>query len=105
VKESVFGDSPIFDVDLNSVRDGNMIATLLDHVLPSPSVLVPRVEVGSWVWVRDESLALYPAIVKAVDGRRIRLKIDWASGPRMSFDLTAPAIHGIPVPAAISSRG
>lgn len=96
----MFSDAPVFDVDLNSVRDGNRITTLLDH---AATPLVQQVAMGTWVWVRDERGVSYPAIVKQVEGRRVRLKIDWTANPRLSFDKSADATFGTLVPAGVPS--
>ena len=97
------GDDSVFDVDLNSVRDGNMITTLIDHAATLP--LVPRVAMGDWVWVRDEQMVMYRAIVKKVepDGRRIRLQIDWSATPRASLDWSSETMFGRAIPPAVPS--
>lgn len=66
-----------FRIDPNRVRDHNMITTRLERAMSSamPLVLVPRA--GDWVQVIDDEGNRLLANVDAVDGGRLKLRINW----------------------------
>jgi hypothetical protein len=75
---SVFiSTSPVtFFVDLNTVRDGNRIATLLTHAT-SVAFVIPNP--GDRVDTVDEEGYRCEALVEAVTDRQIALRMDWGS--------------------------
>lgn len=90
-----------FDVDLNAVRDGNRITTLLKHA----SGYLPQLASGDWVFVRDEEHDLWGAIVDRVQEDRVELKIDWSLQVTDSHQMTSEDLFSTLVPAGLISEG
>lgn len=67
----------IFNVDMNAVRDDCRITVLMKHAVGFLRGGVTWVESGDWVHVQDEDGNQWSALVDAIEGDRVRLKIDW----------------------------
>lgn len=80
----------IFKVDLNAVRDGDRIATLLRHA----QYPVFGLDAGDWVEIEDEDENRWTAVVESVDGAVVKLKIDWHTSAPRSYDFVSEETFG-----------